>query len=111
MGYRARAQAMRTLRVEVLDTENMEAFPAREPCPLKRKEKGEAPSERMEEQRSLKTQGGGAVRGDQEGSMFFWVRVRAGRCPGLCSCHSFELKCCLGPLLFIFSYHGKVHNC
>lgn len=38
-----RSPAMRTLRVEVLATENAEALPARETCPLERKEKGEDP--------------------------------------------------------------------
>ena len=40
--------------------------------------------------------------------MFFWVRVRAGRCPGLGSCSSFDLKRCPSPLLFIFQLSGKV---
>lgn len=31
------------MRVEVLATENAEALPARETCPLERKEKGEDP--------------------------------------------------------------------
>lgn len=52
----------------------------------------------------------GASRGNQEASMFFWLRVRvkAGRCSGLGSCNSLDLKRCLSPPLFIFLLSGKV---
>lgn len=115
-GLRGRALALRTWRVWVLDTENMEAFPARETCPLKRKEKGEAP--RKGGGTVVPADPWGAVRADQEGSMFFWGKVRAGRCPDLCSCNSFHLKRCLGPPLFIFQLssemsflRGQFQNC